>query len=82
MAILTVHICTSCGRRTAEGICQTCNQATVPMHLIPKRCADCGTSLKLPPHLRTSMEQCEDCAVMNRDVIGLWAWNDLLCDLV
>ncbi len=82
MAILTVHICTSCGRRTAEGMCQTCNQATVPTRLIPKRCVDCGRSMKLPPHLRRSIDQCEDCAVMIREVIGLWAWNDLLRDLV
>jgi hypothetical protein len=82
MVILLSYVCVGCGQRTAQGICPTCRQETMPTHLIPTRCLDCGAPLRLPPHLRSSLGQCEDCSTMNPRAIGLWAWNDLLCNLV
>jgi hypothetical protein len=77
-----MSVCTSCGRRFPHGSCPTCNQETVPEYLIPAHCLDCGAPLTLPPHLRTRLGQCEDCADVNYTAVGLWAWDALLCDLI
>jgi len=82
MMATSMRICTHCGRQTSHKICPECDRETVPEHLIPTHCLDCGTLLTLPPHLRTLLGQCEDCADVNHTAVGLWAWDALLCDLI
>ena len=82
MTAMLMSVCTTCGGRTVRKTCPLCNQTTVPEHLIPSFCLDCGIPLNLPPHLRTLLGQCEDCADANRMVIGLRAWKAILCDLI
>lgn len=82
MTAASTNVCTSCGRKTPQLTCPECEQGTLPEHLIPTHCLDCGAQLTLPPHLRTLPGQCEDCADANRTAIGLWAWDALLCDLI
>jgi hypothetical protein len=78
MVTVPMNVCTSCGERTERQVCPECNQATTAEYLIPTHCLDCGKPLTLPPHLQTSLGQCEDCANENRTVIGLRAWDKLL----
>lgn len=82
MPAMLMCVCVSCGQRTMHRTCPECNRETVPEHLIPSRCLDCGTPLTLPAHLQTLLGQCEDCAVSNRTAIGLRAWDTLLRDLI
>jgi hypothetical protein len=73
-----MNICTFCGKQTKQKACPECNQETTPQDLVPARCLDCGTSLTVAPHLRTSLGQCEECANEHSTIIGLGAWDDLL----
>lgn len=82
MTAVLMSVCTSCGRRTVHKTCPDCNRTTVPEHLIPPSCQDCGIPLTLAPHLRTLLGQCEDCADANRTVIGLRAWDVVLRNLI
>jgi hypothetical protein len=74
----TMFVCLSCGEKTGQETCPTCKADTVAEDSIPDRCLDCGAELKLPPHLRTSLGQCENCADASSTIIGLRAWDDLL----
>jgi hypothetical protein len=82
MTAMLMRVCASCGRRSPNLTCLECNRETVPEYLIPAHCLDCRAPLTLPPHLRTRLGQCEDCADVNYTAVGLWAWDALLCDLI